>query len=88
MQPRKQPHKIHADKGYDFPRCRRALRKRGIKIRIARRGVAPSERLGRPFYRRLCVRYERRADIHEAFPELACALVCLNRLRRGYKTAA
>jgi len=45
--PRKRPKKLHADKGYDFLRCRRALRKRGIKARIARRGVDSSEKLGR-----------------------------------------
>ncbi len=28
-------------------------------------------------YRRLLVRYERRADIDEAFLHLGCALVCL-----------
>ncbi len=33
------PHKLHADKGYDYPRCRRALRSRGIIPRIARRGI-------------------------------------------------
>ena len=36
--PRKRPAKLHADKGYDFPRCRKVLRERGIKARIARRG--------------------------------------------------
>ena len=45
--PRKRPKKLHADKGYDFARCRKALRKRGIKARIARRGMDSSERLGR-----------------------------------------
>ena len=35
-------------------------------------------------YRRLCIRYERRADIHEAFLELGCALICLNGLRREF----
>ncbi len=45
--PRKRPGKLHADKGYDFSRCREALRKRGIKARIARRGIDSSERLGR-----------------------------------------
>src|SRR4051794_27017507 len=44
---RKRPTKLHADKGYDFERCRKALRKRGITPRIARRGVESSERLGR-----------------------------------------
>ena len=46
--PKKRPKKLHADKGYDFPRCRKALRKRGITPRIARRReVEPSERVGR-----------------------------------------
>src|SRR5919199_5272261 len=45
--PRKRPKKLHADKGYDFSRCRKALRKRGITPRIARRGIDSSERLGR-----------------------------------------
>ena len=31
-------------------------------------------------YRRLSVRYERRADIHEAFLLLTCSLVCLGYL--------
>ena len=45
--PRKRPDKLHVDKGYDYPRCRRFLSKRGIKVRIARRGLESSERLGR-----------------------------------------
>ncbi len=68
------------------------MRKRGIKARIARRGVESSERLGRHRwvvertlawlnrYRRPTVRYERRADIHEAFLHLGCSLICLNYL--------
>ena len=90
--PRKRPEKLHADKAYDFPCCREALRKRGIKARIARRGIDSSERLGRyrwvvertlawlSKYRRLSVRYERREDIHEAFLHLGCSLICLNHL--------
>ena len=31
-------------------------------------------------YRRLTIRYERRADIHEAFLHLGCALICLAHL--------
>jgi IS5 family transposase len=74
--PRKRPKKLHADKAYDFPRCREALRKRGITPRIARRGIESSEKLGRYRWvvertlswvnrnRRLKVRYERRDDIH------------------------
>jgi transposase len=45
--PRGRPRKLHADKGYDFQRCRRFLRRRGIKARIARRAVESSQRLGR-----------------------------------------
>ena len=90
--PRKRPEKLHADKGYDAKKCRKALRKRGIKSRIARKGVESSERLGRyrwvvertlawlSRYRRLTVRYERRADIHEALLYLGCTLICLNYL--------
>jgi transposase len=93
--PRKRPAKLHADKGYDFPRCRRYLRRRGIIARIARRGIDSSERLGRyrwvaertlawvARYRRLAVRYERRADIHQAFLHLTCSLVCLYYLPPG-----
>ena len=92
--PRKRPVKLHADKGYDYPRCRRALRARGIVPRIARRGVESSERLGRYRWvvertlswlnrcRGLKVRYERRADIHHAFLTLGCALICWQALHQ------
>jgi transposase len=85
--PRTRPTKLHADKGYDFPRCRAYLRRYSIACRIARRGVESSEKLGRhrwvvertlawlDRFRRLTVRYERRADIHDGFLKLACALV-------------
>jgi len=32
-------------------------------------------------YKRLLVRYDRRAEIHEAFLALACCLVCFRRLQ-------
>ena len=92
--PRRRPAKLHADKGYDFPRCRLACRQRGIVSRIARRGVESSERLGRhrwvvertlawlSRFRRLTVRYERRADLHQAFLSLGCALICWQTLTR------
>lgn len=94
--PRKRPGKFHTDKGYDYPRCRRALHKRAIKVRIARRGIESSERLGRWRWvvertfswisscRRLTVRYERRADIHKASLLLACSLTCFRRLRNRF----
>jgi transposase len=91
--PRKRPKKLHADEAYDDKKCKRTLRKRGIKSRIARKGIVESsEKLGRhrwvvertlawlAKYRRLTIRYERRDDIHEAFLYLGCSLICLNYL--------
>jgi transposase len=89
---RKRPDKLHADKAYDIPRCRSACRQRHIKVRIARKGLDSSEKLGRhrwvvertlawlARYRRLTIRYERRADIHDAFLTLGCALICFQTL--------
>ena len=44
---RKRPGKLHADKAYDIPRCRQALTRRHIKVRIARTGGDSRQRLGR-----------------------------------------
>jgi IS5 family transposase len=88
--PRKRPAKLHADKAYDSRALRQELRRRGITPRIARRRVESSERLGRyrwvvertiswlNRFRRLRIRYERRADIHLAFLHIGCALICWN----------
>ena len=38
-------------------------------------------------FRRLRVRYEKRADIHEAFLSLACALIYWQSLRKAWRTA-
>ena len=88
------PAKLHADKGYDYPACRATLHERGIADRIARRGVEDKQRLGRyrwvvertlawlVRYRRLTIRYERHETLHQAFLDLACALICLNALTR------
>jgi transposase len=94
--PRKRPAKWHADKAYAAPRCRDYLRRRGIAGRLARQGSASSERLGRHRggvertlawlnqFRRLTVRYERRASSHQAFLDLGCALICWNFLQTGF----
>lgn len=92
--PRRRPDKLHADKGFDYRRCRDACRRRNIKHRIARRGVESKQQLGkhrwiveRTFawlarYRRLTIRYEHLVAMHRAFLYLGCALICLNYLRR------
>jgi transposase len=96
--PRKRPAKLHADKGYDYSEKRRALRRRRITPRIARRGVESSERLGRHrwvverafawllAYRRLAIRYDRHAASVLAFLHLACALICLRYIQHAQAT--
>jgi len=38
-------------------------------------------------FRRLRMRYDKRADIHEAFLSLGCALICWQSLRKRWVTA-
>jgi transposase len=94
--PRSRPHKLHADKAYDHVFCRMICRVRGIRPRIARRGIEDSQRLGRHRwvvertiawlhrFRRLAVRYERRADIHRGFLTLGAALVTMNFVSKAF----
>lgn len=81
------PAKLHADKGYDYRRCRAYLWRRGIASRIARRGIESSEKLGRHRWvverthgwfagiGKLRIRFEKRLDIHEALLKLAAAII-------------
>jgi IS5 family transposase len=89
---RVRPDKVHADKGYDSQANRAWLRRRGIRPRIARRGIELSTRLGRHrwrverslswlgCWRRLQLRWDRDSGRWFAFILLACAVVCFNRL--------
>jgi IS5 family transposase len=89
---RVRPDKVHADKGYDSQANRAWLRRRGIRPRIARRGIESSARLGRHrwrverslswlgCWRRLQLRWDRDSGRWFAFILLACAVVCFNRL--------
>jgi transposase len=88
--PLRRPKKLHGDKAYNSRHNRAALRQRHIQPRLARKGIESRERLGRyrwvvertiawlHQFRRLAVRYERRADIHEAFLQLGAVLICCN----------
>ena len=94
--PRQRPERVAADRGYDHDKYRRLLRQRGIKPEIARRETEHGSGLGRARWvvertfawlhhlKRLLVRYDRRADIHQAFLALGCCLVCLRRLQRSF----
>ena len=90
--PRRWPHKLHADKGYDIARCRAHLRKLSITARIARRGIERNDRLGRhrwvverthawlAAFGKLRTRFERRIDSYVALLSLACCLICVRHL--------
>lgn len=81
-----------ADRGYDHDKYRRLVRARGITPVIARRGVEHGSGLGRvrwpverafawlKGFRRLRVRTECRADVHQAILSLACLIICLRKL--------
>jgi transposase len=91
--PRRKPGSLVADRGYDHDKYRRLLRERRIRPLIARRQTEHGSGLGRVRWvvertfawlhnhKRLLVRYERRADMHEALLSLGCCLVCFRRLR-------
>jgi IS5 family transposase len=85
--PRKRPAKLHTDKAYDAAERRRALRRRGITPRIARRGIESSERLGRyrwvverthswmNRFRRVLIRWDKKARNYLGFLHLVWAYI-------------
>ena len=84
------------DRGYDVDKYRFPTRARGIRPKIARRGVPHGSGLGktrwvaeRTFgwlhqFKRLRIRYERRADRHLGLLRLACSIICLRRLKTSF----
>jgi transposase len=90
--PRRRPDSLIADRGYDHDKYPRLLWQRGFKPVIARRQTDHGSGLGRyrwvvertfawlHNFKRLLIRYERRADMHNALLALGCCLVCFRRL--------
>jgi transposase len=90
--PLAKPKEVMGDRGYDSDRHRRTLSGRGIATAIARRNTAHGSGLGIFRYvveqsiallhqfRRLRTRYDKRADIHEAFVTIAMAWIYWRRL--------
>ncbi len=86
--PRHRPEQVQGDRAYDSRPHRRELRRHGIGSTLARRGAEHGSGLGRHRwvverslswlhqFRRLRIRWERRADIHQAFLTLGCILIC------------
>ena len=93
--PRFRPDSVQGDRGYDSEPHRRALRGRHIEPILARRGQEHGSGLGvdrwvveRTLswlhqFRRLRIRYERRADIHDAFLSIGCSLICWRYLKNS-----
>ncbi len=91
---RRRPAKLHGDKAYHSRDQRRWLRERGIGVRLARPGIESSQRLGRHrykversiawlgSYRRLNVRWERKASTFLAMLGIACILICYKHLAK------
>lgn len=94
--PRRRPRYLLADRAYDHRKYRRQLAAQGITPIIARRGKPHGSGLGTQRwpvertigwlhqFRRLRTRWERRADLHQAFLSLACSIICLRKLRRSF----
>lgn len=87
------PQLVFADQAYNAEeKIRQPLRERGIEPLIGQRSDEHGSGLGIFRYvvesclewlfqwRRLRVRYEKRADIHSAFLKLACAMICWRKL--------
>jgi transposase len=94
--PRRRPDSVIADRGYDHDKYRRLVRERGIKPLIARRQTEHGSGLGRHRWvvertfawlhnrRRLLIRTDRVHQTHEAFLDLACCLICWQRLENSF----
>jgi transposase len=97
--PRHRPDCVLGDRGYDAEAIRQGLRDRRIIPFLAKRNTEHGSGLGRwrwvvertfawlNQFRRLRVRYEKRADLHEAFLSLGCALICWNALESRAREA-
>jgi len=90
------PKTLLADRAYDSRRHRQALKERGITPRIAKRKTEHGSGLGKDRWviertiswlhrqRRLDRRYDKRADIHEAFLTIGAALICHQQLQHSF----
>jgi len=92
--PLRKPEEVMGDRAYDSDPHRMTLSCRGIATSLARRREPHGSGLGIFRYvveqtiallhqfRRLRTRFDKRADIHEAFMKMGCAMICWRRLHR------
>lgn len=90
--PRRRPDEVMGDRAYQDAARERQIRARGIATRIAHRNAPHGSGLGAlrwPVeqtiallhqFRRLRTRFDRRADVHESFLAIGCAMICWRRL--------
>jgi transposase len=94
--PRSRPDEVYADRAYDCEPARQLLGWLGIKPYLAKRRTNHGSGLGvyrwvvertiswLHTFRRLRVRFDRRADIHQGFLKLAASLICFNVLKPAF----
>lgn len=94
--PRRRPDAVVADKAYHSTYREVMLHVKGIQPLLPRRGTDEDQGLGQlrwvvertiawlHQFRRLRVRYERRADIHQAFLSIGCIIICFRTLIRAF----
>ena len=94
--PLSKPRIVQGDRGYDHDKYRRPLHTAGIVTEIARRGEPHGSGLGKTRwvvertiswlhnFRRLRIRFERLAFIHEAFMKIACCIICWRKLQNSF----
>lgn len=94
--PLSKPQVVQGDRGYDHDKYLRPLHAAGIATEIARRGQPHGSGLGKTRwvvertiswlhnFRRLRIRFERLAFIHEAFLKLACCIICWRQLQNSF----
>lgn len=94
--PKRRPRYLLADRGYDSDPHRQQLRDRGIEPVIGRRNTGHGSGLGKfrwPVertiswlhqFRRLRSRWEKLPKMHDAFLQLAAAIICFRKLHSGF----
>jgi transposase len=92
--PRRRVAKVQGDRAYGSRAHEQQLRRRGMEPELGHRFTEHGSGLGKTRWvvertiawlhqqRRLRVRFERRADIHDAFLKLGCAMICWKHVLR------
>ena len=94
--PRRKPGALQGDLAYDSEAHRRGPERIGVEAVLPEKGVDDGEGLGETRWpvertiawlhqnRRLRIRYERRPEIDQALPTLACIKICASALFAAY----